>query len=124
MVSHDVSATSNAVIGATLVAVTFVWDYIQLQFEAAQLTDGARLTAHTLPQVELADRCWRSGDDGWRDSLCARIGVAVTSVSWAGQQLRFGFADGAVISVSLKDEDYRGPEAFELSVPGQDLIVA
>jgi len=123
MSSRDPSATFDAIVGATLVAITFIWDYLQLQFESEQLTDAARLTAYTMPQVTQADGSWKNGDQGWRDSLCERIGVTVTNVSCAGQQLRLDFADGGVISVSLKDDDYRGPEAFELSVPGQITIV-
>jgi hypothetical protein len=124
MSSLDRSATIDALVGSTLVAITFVLDYVQIQFESAQLTDAARLNAHTLPEVNHADLRRKNGDDGWRDSLCERIGVTVTRLSCAGQQLRVEFADGAVIAVSLRDEDYRGPEAFELSVPGHDRIVA
>jgi hypothetical protein len=73
--------------------------------------------------VELG-RCWTIGDHGWGDSLCARIGVVVRSASCSDQRLQVGFEDGATISVSLMNEDYRGPEAFMLSVPGHNLIVA
>ena len=117
MSSQDVSATFGALVGAMLGAVTFVMDYVQLQFDAAQLT------AYTLPEVELAGRCWTIEDPGWRDALCARIGVVVRSASCADQRLQIGFEDGATIGVSLMSEDYRGPEAFMLSVPGHNLIV-
>lgn len=116
MNSQD-DVTISGIVGATLEAVTFVTDYVQLQF------DGAQLTAYTLPQVELAGGRWTSEDPGWRDSLCARIGVAVRSVSWSDQGLKIHFQDEAAITVSQRDEDYRGPEAFMLSVPGQNLIV-
>jgi len=48
----------------------------------------------------------------------------VRSASCSDQRLQVGFEDGATISVSLMNEDYRGPEAFMLSVPGHNLIVA
>lgn len=118
MASQDMSAVFSTIVGATLEAVTFVADYVQLRFDRAQLT------AYTLPQVERADRFWSSGDDGWRDSICARIGVRVKSASCLCQRLQMDFEDGTVIAISLRDEDYRGPEAFMLSVPGHDLIVS
>ena len=68
MPSQNVLMAFNAIVGATLAAVTFVMDYVQLQFDAAQLS------AYTLPRVELAGRSWTSQDEGWRTSLCARIG--------------------------------------------------
>jgi hypothetical protein len=119
MSSEDVSGTFSAFVGATLVAVTFVMDYVQLQFDAAQLT------AYTPPQVQTADHRWTSEDPGWRDSLCARIGVVVRRASCSsGQALQIDFEDGVAFTISLMDEDYRGPEAFTLSVPGHNLIVA
>jgi hypothetical protein len=112
-----VPAACKAILGAKLEAVTFVMDYVQLQFDAAQLT------AYTLPQVELAGHRWTSQDDGWRDSLCARIGIGVRSASCSDQRLRFDFEDGAAITVSMRNEDYRGAEAFMLCVTDHDVIV-
>jgi hypothetical protein len=45
-------------------------------------------------------------------------------VSCSDQRLQFDFEDGTAIAVSLRNEDYRGPEAFMLSVPDHDVIVA
>jgi len=118
MPSQDMSAAFKAIVGARLEAVTFVMDYVQLQFDSAQLT------AYTLPQVELGDHRWTSEDGGWRDSLCARIGIAVRNASCSDQRLQFDFEDASAIAVSLRNEDYRGPEAFMLSVPDHDVIVA
>ena len=118
MSSQDVSATFSVLVGATLEAVTFVMDYVQLQFHSA------KLSAYTLPKVELAGRCWTIQDDGWRDSLCARIGVIVRSASCSDRRIQIGCEDGATIGISLMTEDYRGPEAFMLSVPGHILLVA
>lgn len=76
MAAQDVSKAFNAIVGTTLESVTFVMDYVQLQFGPAQLT------AYTLPQVDLSGRSWTA------------------------------------------KEDYPGPEAFALSVPGQPTIVS
>jgi hypothetical protein len=66
MATQDVSKAFNAIAGTLLEAITFLMDYVQLQFDTAQLT------AQTLPQVEMAERRWTSEDPGSRDSLCAR----------------------------------------------------
>ena len=123
MGSDEASATFNAMGGATLVAVTFIWDYVQLRFEGLQLTDVAQLTTYVLPTVTLAHRSWTSREDGWRDSICARIGAVLRRACCSDRRLRLDFEDGAVLAVSLRDEDCIGPEAFTLSVPGHDLIV-
>lgn len=87
----------------------FVRDYIQLRF------DGPCLTAYTLPCVVLATRKILSGDERYRDSLCERIGVPVLNVEVAkGSDLSIFFEDGAVFKISLRDEDYAGPEAVQL----------
>ena len=124
MAQKSVSATFDALVGTTLTAVTFIWDYVQLQFEAEQFTDAARLNAYTMPKVEVAHRCWTRADDGWRDSVCARIGGVVTSASCSDTGLEIRFQDGASVTVSLREDDNVGPEAFELSVPGHNLIVS
>ena len=61
MSAQDLSTALGTIAGEPLEAVTFVMDYVQLQFYHAQLT------AYTLPQVELAGRRWTSEDPGWRD---------------------------------------------------------
>lgn len=83
-----------------------------------------RLTAYTPPSLDIAQSRWTRSDGGWRDVLCARIGAAVSSVSCADQRLEVRLNDGAVVTISLRNEDYVGPEAFEFVVPGQDLIVS
>lgn len=112
------SVALKASIGATLESVTFVRDYVQLQFNAAHLT------AYTSPQVEAAGGRWTSQDIGWCDSLCARIGVAAKSASCSDPGLQFDFVDGSAIAVSLRDEDYHDPEAFMLSVRNHDVVVS
>jgi len=118
MAAKEASTALSAIAGTTLESVTFVMDYVQFQF------GPARLTAYTFPQVGLSARCWTAKDEGWRDSLCARIGVRVRGASCSGKGLEFDFEDGATITISLRDEDYRGPEAFMLSVPHHPIIVS
>jgi hypothetical protein len=51
-------------IGEQLSAVTFVQDYLQLQF------DGPRLTVFSHPVVMLGDKTFHWGKPGFRDALC------------------------------------------------------
>lgn len=54
-------------------SVTFVQDYIQLDF------GDARLTAYAWPSVEIGGVTFRFGDRGYRDALCAFIAHQVTA---------------------------------------------
>jgi hypothetical protein len=105
------------VVGEYLSAVTFVMDYVQLDF------NGVCLTALTLPTVQASGRNWVAADQGWRDQLCERIGVIVRSASTNAEEIGIDFDDGSRISVSLRAQDYRGPEAINFDAPGQPMVV-
>jgi hypothetical protein len=94
-----------------------VRDYVQLDF------DGMLLTAYTLPEVEAGGRRWSSREPGWRDSLCQRIGVSLTTAYCSELQLALGFSDTSNILISLRDQDYTGPEAFMLCADDHPAIV-
>ncbi len=92
--------------GRVLSSVEFVLDYVQLRF------DGPTLTAYTRPSLSFEQRTVSWGQEGYRDALCARIGVKVENTSIVeGNDLAIYFADSAVLKVSLRDEDYRSVEA-------------
>jgi hypothetical protein len=105
------------IVGEYLSAVTFVMDYVQLDFS------GARLTALTLPTVHVGGKVWTSVDSGWRDSLCERIGVTVQTALVRDEELGINFEDGACFSISLKLVDCRGPEAFNFSPLNKPTVV-
>jgi hypothetical protein len=93
-------------VGRELAAVTFVRDYVQLAF------DGPSLTAITPPTVRIGHRQLKPGDHGYRDALCDRIGAAVRDVSVSeGDALQIAFSDDSQFRISLRPEDYSGPEA-------------
>ena len=51
---------------------------------------------------------------GWRDALCELIDSRVRDASIVEhEEFRMEFDSGAVLSVSLRDDDYRGPEAVD-----------
>lgn len=92
--------------GSRLSSVEFVQDYVQLRF------DGPTLTAITRPRVRLPNQCLDWGKQGYRDALCERIGKLVRhALTIPEQEIQIEFEDGALISVSLKREDFRAAEA-------------
>jgi hypothetical protein len=92
--------------GCEVSAVTFVRDYLQLQF------DGPYLNLFVWPQVLRNGTTFEFGDPGYKDALCALIGKSVAGIfEETDKTLRLFFVDGSIAEVSLLFEDRRGPEA-------------
>jgi hypothetical protein len=93
------------IVGESLSSVEFVMDYVRLGF------NESRLTAFVGPQIENLDRTLSDTDSGYRDALCALIGVVVSSTEVREEEvLRIAFTDGRAITVSLRAEGVVGPE--------------
>jgi hypothetical protein len=72
------------------------------------------LTAHVLPVVETNGKRFPWNAPGWRDELCRRIGRKLSGAEVErGVKASLRFEDGASITISLRYEDYRGPEALQ-----------
>jgi hypothetical protein len=96
----------EAIVGGELSAVVFVRDYVQLQF------DGAGLTALNLPVIKVGQKTLAFGQPGYRDALCERIGHAVRGACVKENEwILIDFEDGSTLSISLRPDDYSGPEA-------------
>ena len=94
--------------GEQLSSVTFVQDYIQLHF------DGPGINVYMPMHVEAGATTIRSGDNQFRNALCGQIAKVVQTVSFQDSEaLTITFADDTRLSISLRDEDYSGPEALE-----------
>ena len=104
-------------VGSALTSVAFVADYIQFAF------DGPGLTAYTFPIVSSGSERLESGQPGYRDSLCERIGSCVQRVEVDDQHVSVLFKEGAAISISLLDKDYTEPEALQFSLDQQRIWV-
>jgi hypothetical protein len=105
------------IVGQDLSAVTFVRDYIQLQF------DGPLMNVMTPLSVVSAALNSRSGDENFRNVLCDQISKLVVSVrADEGDALTITFSDASSIAISLKREDYVGLEA--VVVYGRDSRLA
>jgi hypothetical protein len=109
---------------STLTTVTFIHDYVQLGFEKINSGTAERygLSAYTLPEIAVLGRTMVWDEPGYRDALCARIGLRVTKAFIADEAATISFEDSARILISLKQKDYRGPEAFQLT-DGKGLVV-
>jgi hypothetical protein len=109
----------HVLVGEQLSSVTFVMDYVQLGF------DGPCLTAYTGLKVSVEGKAFAWGEPGFRNALCDRIGAIVRQAEVAdGDAICISLNDGGVISISLKPEDYVGPEAAVLTdIPGEPPVI-
>jgi hypothetical protein len=113
--SRTLADALEELIGRQLSSVTFVMDYVQLSF------DGPCLTAYTMPTVTSGSQSFSLGYPGYRDALCARIACRVERTLVDDQRVSIIF-EGASISVSLRDEDYLGPEALQFCLDEKDCV--
>lgn len=103
----------SAIIGEELVAVEFVEDYLQLRFAAPLFT------LYAWPHVLFPDFSLAYGEPEYRNALCAQIGEKVATASLEeGDALTIEFESGAVIGLSLREEDVDGPESGSYSETG------
>lgn len=105
-------------VGKVLSSVEFVEDYVQLRF------DSACLTAYTMPTITWGTEDLDLAQPGYRDALCRQIGCRVVRINVDDQQVSGIFDSGAVISISLREEDYNGPEALQFSLDEERIWVA
>ena len=97
----------NQIVGEKLSAVVFILDYHQLQF------DGPALTILNPITVTSGQSSESTGSNQFRNRLCEQVSKIVKNAKCTeGDSLMIEFEDGSVISISLKDEDYAGPEAI------------
>jgi hypothetical protein len=96
----------QSIVGEQLSSITFVQDYWQFHF------DGPSLTALTRVEVQTKGLKLSDGSDQFRNVLCGQIGKIITQVNLIQPEaLTITFEDRSSISISLRWDDYRGPEA-------------
>jgi hypothetical protein len=97
----------EAIVGEKLSAITFVLDYWQLHF------DGPTINALSRMEVSANGVVLRDGHDQFRNLICGEIGKVVAGVALVQPEaFTITFEDQSLIKISLKWEDYRGPEAM------------
>jgi hypothetical protein len=106
--------------GRRLHAVTFILDYVQFQFDPP-LT----INAFTRVSVRPNDGTRRGYDDNeLRNLLCAQISKVVGLVIIRdSKSFDLTFDGGSGISISLRPEDYIGPEAVAIKGDDYSLVL-
>lgn len=105
--NDNISSMFEELIGEQLSAITFVQDYLQLWFDGPGINVTSRLMV-TSPKVSIAN-----GNAGFRDLLCEQIAKVVATVErLPGDALIITFQDKVSLSISLREDDYKGPEAY------------
>lgn len=108
MPSNAGLAIFQQIVGEQLSGVTFVMDYLQLQFNPAPT-----INVYTPLTVRCDGKTYVSGEDPFRNKLCEQITKLVKSVECNHEEyFLIVFEDGSEISISLKPADYVGPEAL------------
>jgi len=105
-------------VGEQLSSVEFVQDHVQLRF------DGPCVTAFTWPVVRSASESLSWGQPGYRDALCSQISHLVERTEVDAQQVAIIFESGVVFSISLREDDYQGPEALNFTLNNRHWWVA
>jgi hypothetical protein len=106
-----------SLVGEQLSSVVFVMDYVQLCFASRCLTVYCNAHQVTKAHVSIS---W--GNPGYRDALCGLIAHKVKKTNvLSDESISFNFDDESVWSMSLRKEDYRGPEAFQFTDPQSKL---
>jgi hypothetical protein len=103
-----------SLVGSRMYSVTFILDYQQLAFDGPD-TEQHAINTYSRTRVGVGDSWFVSGEPGYRDALCNRVGgiVRIAGTDDAEKQIIVTFADDAIISISLRPEDFTGPEAAE-----------
>lgn len=107
----------SEIVGRVLTSVVFIHDYIQFVF------DGPCLTTLTLPSILTTDGELRHGERGYCDCLCSQIGAQVKTTCSSSEEVKITFGNDVAIAVSLREEDYTGPEAINYVGDDGNLIV-
>ena len=104
--------------GEILTGVTFVLDHWRLEFGTSAITPFTSIEVHA------NGAALRNGDDQFRNRLCEQIGKVVDRLELTPSvTCTIAFEDGSSVSISLKPEEYRGPEALQIANSGQILMV-
>lgn len=102
-----------------LSGVTFVRDYLQLQFNSPP-----SLNAYTPVTVSCGGRSASSGEEAFANLLIGQINKVASSVDLRPEDaLIIRFEDGSTIAVSLRPEDYVCPEAVNFYRKDDSTVV-
>lgn len=97
----------RSLVGEKLSSVTFVLDYWQLDFDGQGFNVMSKIEVHdSLGSIN-------SNEKGFRDRLCDHIGKIVDhAVFKPNEEVLIFFSDASIIALSVRPDDYVGPEAL------------
>jgi hypothetical protein len=99
--------------------VTFVRDYLQLQFDPPP-----SFNVYTPVVVGSGATVAALGTDAFPALIVGQINKRVARVIFSEEtDLTISFVDASVVTISLRRDDYRGAEAVNLFCANGDLIV-
>jgi hypothetical protein len=109
--SDDIDSVLEEIVSEDLAAITFVRDYVQLQFGSPPT-----LNVYTPITVRSTAGTCRTGDARFADALTGQLNKRVREVvRRKAEKLELQFEDGSAIEVSLRPDDFQGPEALQYS---------
>lgn len=117
-VSPEEKAAFDRIVGENLSGVTFLETYVQLQFNPPPT-----LNVYNPVTVEAAGGKAAFGEPAFANLVIAQLGKVVRAARVASEELRIDFMDGSTIRVSLRPEDYEGPEGIELHRGKEPIVV-
>jgi hypothetical protein len=98
--------------GQKIFSVEFVCDYVRIHFDNAVM-------AFINPMSITGSVQAQEGAPGFRDAICSIIGKTVEEVRILADASMEIVLKGMTVSVSLRPEDYHGPEAATLHCNGR-----
>jgi hypothetical protein len=104
----------SAIEGQELTSVEFVRDHLRLCF------DGPAFTMYAWPHLLFEEFSVAYGEPEYRNALCSLISESVAKASCEEfGALTIEFDTGAVIALSLREEDLEGPQSGSYSESGK-----
>lgn len=105
--------------GQELTAVTFIHNYIQFHFDCP-----ATLNAYNPMTVRSHDKTGASADEEFGTLLVGQVGKVVREFEHElNDAFSIVFEDGSRISVSLRPDEFAGPEAYEVLLADNVIVV-
>jgi len=104
---HTLDEALQKLVGAPLISVDFVEDYVQLVWKKSSLT------AHTMPVVVVEGLEYREDNSDYRRVMYRLEGQQLCGAEVIkGEALNLSFASGTLLTISLRDADYVVAEAL------------
>lgn len=103
--------------GLELSTVIFIRDYMQFVFDPPNSSTYPSLTIYNDPYVILDGSTYERRNNEFCNRILTFIGMQVMNTKVVkNEYIRIEFTNNGSINISLKPEDYRGPEVASLTI--------